>query len=231
AAPMKEDVPLTEDPARVEAIQRLILKDWCCGVEQPRCTLLNSGGRVCFLRANKGLHVVQDVLPNFELLGARHSDVMVVNFGLWHHLREGDYESLVALFARAASKLQRALPRVVWRDNSPQHFVIEHGEFPHPDEVAQKLHGVRGCQPIEGVSLLEDGRLEGADLHVLQGGWRNKISNPILDDWGIPVVHTWNESVPMWDAHTPNECSHFCAPGVYNFWIWQTFQVIQKVLL
>ena len=34
---------------------------------------------------------------------------------------------------------------------------------------------------------------------------------------GIPVVHTFNESVPLWRMHRDNgaghECSHYCFPG------------------
>lgn len=34
---------------------------------------------------------------------------------------------------------------------------------------------------------------------------------------GIPVVHTFNESVPLWKMHRDNgaghECSHYCFPG------------------
>jgi hypothetical protein len=41
------------------------------------------------------------------------------------------------------------MPLVIWRDNSPQHFAIEHGEFPHPDQAWEILGAFKGCKPIQ----------------------------------------------------------------------------------
>ena len=35
----------------------------------------------------------------------------------------------------------------------------------------------------------------------MEGGWRNKLSLPVIARLGIPVIHTWNLSVPMWEYH------------------------------
>lgn len=71
------------------------------------------------------------------------------------------------------------------------------------------------CTPIRGVSLAADGKLEAAafpsqggagqgtgDLSVpLAGGWRNLMANRVMRSLGIPLVSTWNESLPMWPYH------------------------------
>lgn len=36
---------------------------------------------------------------------------------------------------------------------------------------------------------------------IVEGGWRNKLSLPVIARLGIPVIHTWNLSVPMWEYH------------------------------
>ncbi len=43
---------------------------------------------------------------------------------------------------------------------------------------------------------------------VAEGGWRNKIALPVMRDLGIPIIHTWNQTVPMWQYHTDKDCTH-----------------------
>ena len=67
-----------------------------------------------------------------------------------HHKREGMYAGLVQAVAEYCVKHRAELPLVIWRDNSPQHFAIEHGEYPHPDEASGILGPVfQGCKPIQ----------------------------------------------------------------------------------
>lgn len=35
----------------------------------------------------------------------------------------------------------------------------------------------------------------------MEGGWRNKIAYPIIEDLNIPIMRTWNETVPLWSYH------------------------------
>jgi hypothetical protein len=60
------------------------------------------------------------------------------------------YEGLVQAVAEYCVKHRAELPLVIWRDNSPQHFAIEHGEYPHPEEASGILGPVlQGCKPIQ----------------------------------------------------------------------------------
>ncbi|DBA69131.1 TPA: hypothetical protein ACH3X2_013099 [Trebouxia sp. C0005] len=50
---------------------------------------------------------------------------------------------------------------------------------------------------------------------VHEGGWRNQLSRPVMTALGIPVIETWNRSVPIWQYHKnahedPNHlhCTH-----------------------
>ena len=36
---------------------------------------------------------------------------------------------------------------------------------------------------------------------IVEGGWRNRISDPVMAKLGIPVMRTWNLSVPLWEYH------------------------------
>lgn len=82
----------------------------------------------------------------------------------------------------------------------------------------------------QGVELLPDGTLNGTNTHVIMGGWRNKLSEPIMRASGIHYLQTWNESVPLWGGHMPGECSHFCAPGAYNIWLYQLWAMLLDIL-
>lgn len=37
---------------------------------------------------------------------------------------------------------------------------------------------------------------------VVEGGWRNKLAYLGLVDLQMPIVHTWNVSLGMWNYHT-----------------------------
>lgn len=49
------------------------------------CARLAQGTKVCFLRANTGHQFVSSVLPSMTALGAEPSDIMVLNFAVWHN--------------------------------------------------------------------------------------------------------------------------------------------------
>lgn len=233
------DANVTSDPARLAAIEDRVVAGACCGAAVPICTTYVGGARLCHVRTNYAEHMIENVLPNVGLLTARREDVVVANFGLWHHLREGAYPSLVERWAEYVFRNASSLPRtVIWRDNTPQHFDIANGEFPHPDEAGEKLKNSRGCRPIEGVRLagvrgashgLRPGDLVGPNEHVKLGGWRNRISNPIMQAHGIPQLDTWNETLPLYDMHTAKECTHWCAPGAHNIWIYSLWKLMQKL--
>ena len=39
------------------------------------------------------------------------------------------------------------------------------------------------------------------DQVVVEGGWRNKIATPVLEALGIPIMRTWNQTVPLHFLH------------------------------
>ena len=60
------------------------------------------------------------------------------------------------------------------------------------------------CRPLSSVSLLRDNTLRSDDPAmgvVVGGGWRNRLTLPVIEGLGIPVMHTWNQSVPLWEYH------------------------------
>ena len=53
---------------------------------------------------------------------------------------------------------------------------------------------------IACISLLSTGATLRAQV-IVEGGWRNRISDPVMAKLGIPVMRTWNLSVPLWEYH------------------------------
>ena len=37
--------------------------------------------------------------------------------------------------------------------------------------------------------------------NVVEGGWRNKLAYMGLADLQMPIIHTWNVSLNMWNYH------------------------------
>ena len=67
-----------------------------------------------------------------------------------HHKRDGDFAALSQQLADYYQAHKAELPEAfIWRDSTPQHFDIENGEFPHPDEASQKLAWPFKCVPIQ----------------------------------------------------------------------------------
>lgn len=47
---------------------------------------------------------------------------------------------------------------------------------------------------------------------IVEGGWRNKMTLPVIERLGIPIMHTWNLSVPLWEYHHGFQVSCLLAP-------------------
>ena len=82
---------------------------------------------------------------------------------------------------------------------------------------------------LQGVELLPDGRLNGTNGYVMAGGWRNRLSNPIIAAAGIPVHATWNTSVALFGGHLRAECTHWCSPGAHNIWVWSLWHTLVRL--
>lgn len=200
----------------------------------PICTRFIGNTRVCLVRVNFGYHMVDQYLPQMHLFNASLNDFLFINTGLWHHKREGQYEDIVRNITQFVHDHRDQLPMVIWRDNSPQHFDIEYGEFPHPEEVGKKLTFPIACKKLENLTLDEYGALHGHSEHVQAGGWRNKLSQPLVDAAKLAHMHTWNETVLWWNMHTRQEngnieCTHFCGPGPYHVWVWLQTKLLEHL--
>lgn len=224
-----EDANVTSDAAELLRIEQTLVRPdlYCCGVAVPFCTRYLGGLRLCLARVNKIEHMVSHFFPNLALLNVTARDVMSVNNGLWTQREWTDYAGLVRGIGDYVMKNRDWLPTIVWRETNAQHFLQDTGEYPDKDKAAEILgEGKKLCGPIANVSLRPDGTLEGSNRAVLSGGWRNAIANPILEQAGIAIQHTWNQTVPLWGGHVVGECTHFCHPGTYSLWIAQLYAIL-----
>ena len=60
------------------------------------------------------------------------------------------------------------------------------------------------CKPMSSVNLLRDNTLQSDDPAmdvIVRGGWRNRLTLPVIEKLGIPIMDTWNQSVPLWEYH------------------------------
>ena len=60
-----------------------------------------------------------------------------------------------------------------------------------------------------------------------------QITNDVMSKAGIPVVSTWNETLPLWDFHRDNghglECTHFCAPSAPQLWLYLLYETLAEL--
>ena len=45
---------------------------------------------------------------------------------------------------------------------------------------------------------------------ILKGGWRNLIADPLIRSARLPIVYSWNETVPLHAYHRNNGQGHEC---------------------
>ena len=92
------------------------------------------------------------------------------------------------------------------------------------------------CKPLKDVVLQPDGTLAAeeenqATREVLRGGAWNAAALPGIEAARIPVLAVYNDTVPLWYAHTGGDCAHFCAPGGYEVWVWKLWRLAKGLLL
>eukprot|EP00884_Botryococcus_braunii_P023107 jgi/Botrbrau1/9480/Bobra.0252s0098.2 len=199
------------------------LGGWC--VEMPEST------RICHLRSNLGDWLAHTLLPLFPALGVKRTDVMVLNFAIWINSRQ-EYERNVSAFANYYQAHKEELPFTIWRDSSVQHFDTPTGDYQCDGCPSPSYPFI--CQAIPNVTLNDRNELEADAFHVAEvvaGGWRNRIALPVMEQLGIPIMHTWNTSLPIFHFHhnfqEKDDCTHFCHPSPYQMWIWDMYKVLQ----
>ncbi|EIE20684.1 hypothetical protein COCSUDRAFT_57252 [Coccomyxa subellipsoidea C-169] len=166
----------------------------------PWCIHLPQGSRICHVRSNMGLDWADNVLPNLPAIGARNTDILVGNFAIWIN-NATEYAVNMIRVANYIRSATGRLPYIIWRDASVQHFQTYTGDY---NGASYPFH----CQPIsnrtDAVKLHTNGTLttDDPELQVtVEGGWRNRIAYPIIEALSIPIMRTWNETVPMWGFH------------------------------
>lgn len=81
----------------------------------------------------------------------------------------------------------------------------------------------------QDVELQPDGSLAGDNAYVQGGGWRNKAATPLFEAAGMPIHHTWNDTVPLHGGHAAGECSDFCSPGAYGLHTWSLWSLLAEL--
>lgn len=162
-------------------------------------------------------------LTRSGLLGT--SDMVVVNSGV-HYAHHEHAETLqghargVAAFAREWPTMQGASgrpPILLWRETAPQHFPSEDERVSDRQTADSFSYG--RCAPLAG-SRAGSGSAARASSQVL-----NRLTLPLLEPAGVPVLAIWSDAWPRWDAHpgaygpSPDagggprrvwDCTHFC---------------------
>eukprot|EP00884_Botryococcus_braunii_P019889 jgi/Botrbrau1/6584/Bobra.0189s0011.1 len=200
------------------------------------CFWLDDSTRFCHILAWTGDVLVERVLPNLPGLGALHSDIMVVNFGL-HHSDSAHYQHFLNLFGQHFSNHWAQLPYMIWRETSPEHFQTYTGEQDCPDCKPPKKPFV--CQAVEGVMLNVRNELEVSDPRkevVARGNWRNERARGVMRQLAIPIMPIWNHSLPLWQFHThapENDmtgCVHSCRPSIFEMWLYLLYKALKEEL-
>ena len=201
------------------------------------CANLINGARICHHRVNDAPEYTA-VLPYFyKGLTGKRNDIVMMSTGMWSNDVD-TYSSRLSTFAQYYKLHKQELPYFVWRDSSPQFFHTPTGDF------GGSVHAV--CQPIGfptgGVTLDRQNALV-SDFDIApqlkivhEGGWRNQLSRPVMTALGIPIIETWNRSVPIWQYHKnahedPNhhDCTHWCHPSAYAIWMFECLAKLQEL--
>ena len=74
------------------------------------------------------MHLTEDIFPYLPALGARNSDIVVFNFGVWHN-DVASFAGNVSAVQTYLRQHQSSMPYLIWREASPQHFDTPQGEF------------------------------------------------------------------------------------------------------
>eukprot|EP00884_Botryococcus_braunii_P006385 jgi/Botrbrau1/15748/Bobra.4_1s0116.1 len=197
----------------------------------PHCAVLPEETRICFIRANMHITVLQDSMHLLRKLGlARTDDIYIVNYSHWHKEPE-TYESILSKFTDFVAQQRDLFKHVFWKDAVPKHFA-------HPDGHFDRSLGQPPfkCQPWQNVTLKRNLELHTDDPNMIvavSGLWRNMVARNVMIRAGIPIIDTFNVTVPMWAFHRSNvgrgwECGHYCHPSAPQMWVYFTYTALQR---
>eukprot|EP00274_Cyanoptyche_gloeocystis_P004989 CAMPEP_0196668072 /NCGR_PEP_ID=MMETSP1086-20130531/65427_1 /TAXON_ID=77921 /ORGANISM="Cyanoptyche gloeocystis , Strain SAG4.97" /LENGTH=302 /DNA_ID=CAMNT_0042005457 /DNA_START=708 /DNA_END=1616 /DNA_ORIENTATION=- len=236
-----EDVSITEvvDHVFVPGLSLNIFRVWAVYLVAKSGTAFKRPSEKR-LKASLDLSRMEERLQ--KLLEDNHPDVLVFNTGLWHNvdrdLGKFFYEVNVAFHSLLKRAVQaeyveksRKFPLLVWRSTSRTHF--EGGAF----ETGKCLR-VEPLKPVDEHVSPTDWLAQfstRADVDIM-----NFLAGKAIEDvWGRPVGEGPDLEAPFWlldgeafvrdrvEAHTVrrrkeappgHDCTHFCSPGVLDFW-------------
>ena len=194
----------------------------------PECLTYIESTLVCFLRVNHGNVLMLHALPLLNRI-ARPSDVAVMNFAHWHGAEDiAGYLGLLREFRKLVEESAGTLPRIVWMEATPTHYMQQHGYFTGGEPPYE-------CSPLH-VALQADGNIvatdEWSDI-VVQGGSHNKAAREAFSGSDIVMTQFWNSTVEVWNGHRVlpdgrgQECAHYCFPGVPSVWAYHLHLAIR----
>ncbi|KAK9830112.1 hypothetical protein WJX72_009847 [[Myrmecia] bisecta] len=196
------------------------------------CLLMPHNTRVCQFHVNKGETWLRNGFGVLQRV-ANPQDVVVVNFGLWHTFWPEVYTALLRGFADYYQQHKHHLPGMVWKDTSPQHFPTAFGDFEGGEAPFD-------CRPVDQVAQQPDGSLLALSPEyelVARGGFQNTQAREILGRVGMPIIDTWNDTLPLWDYHsgTPGkdqECTHYCTgSSAPQLWVYAMYKQLKRMHL
>ena len=219
--------PVSNNPKTLTEWQTALSANTIHGV--PTCEGLLQDTRVCFVESLLGNETVKNTLPVLYNGNVQSKDIILINFGLWHH-DELSYKAALGSFASLTASLKRQCPNIFWKDTPPQHFDTPSGSW----RSGLGKPPFR-CRQIQGVELQKDHSLSTARAEqqlIVEGGWRNKAAKSVLQPY-MPIVESWNDTVPLWKFHRDNvmqgyECSHYCHPSASEVWIFNLYNTLKN---
>jgi hypothetical protein len=192
------------------------------------------GGRICIVEVVLGTSFVDNnkiaeggVMPLLRSKFARSDDIFFVNFGVWHKKKAEWWASLkpaLSAFGKDFQANRGAFPHVFFFETPAEHPKDNNGQT---------------CAAMTGYNYVQDGRLNLSPDRVRVEGWNsgltsNNAASEILSRYGIPIMPTFAQSVPLHDNHIgtrmnpDQDCLHYCMPGVYQFWVWSMYDMFRS---
>jgi hypothetical protein len=236
---MMEFWDMTVHDIRGEVLEGPELEDMRERVLGGWCVFLPEGTRLCHLRINFPGEIVR-LLPDYQRLTMKRSDIVIFNVGLWLNDVE-TYNNEMQEFVNYYREHRADLPFFLWRDSSVQHFNTPVGNF-FVDPISWDclplgtLVGGLGAIEVDNDNKIHRNGPQELEL-IVDGGWRNKAARPMMEQLGIPLIETWNKTLPVFRYHhhyhenpEHSDCSHWCHPSPYQMWIYDTVLVLRQTL-
>jgi hypothetical protein len=134
------------------------------------------------------------------------ADIVLWNVGV-HFNDVESLEPLVELVNKTLSDYEKnketlQLPRLWWRETYPQHFQSGHYRPVIPGKKKKKNNCPKtgGCCDISNIPI------------VNVTGPYNRLTEPLLERFGVPIVRLYRSAVPLYRSHynPKSDCLHFC---------------------